>query len=158
MALNNQIQLNIKIPKIVKELDKEFEKAVKKSVIKVHSHLIRKILRGKRSGNRYMVPATDKKSLKGTSPGEGKKPKKPKFYTASAPGEAPAVRLGDLRTSYRYVVKKRGMAAEGYVGTPLKYGYWLEKGTARMAKRPHLQRAFEESRPEWEKLFEGLIK
>lgn len=63
-------------------------------------------------------------------------------YRASAPGEAPASRTGDLRTSYRYRVQ--GNLAQ--VGTPLKYATALEKGTSKMAPRPHLRKAFNVNR------------
>lgn len=79
-----------------------------------------KLLRGNKSGRVYPVPGTQR------------------TYTASAPGEAPATRLGDLRTSYRFLVRDN----EGLVGSPLHYAYKLEKGTRKMAPRPHLKRAF----------------
>ena len=83
-----------------------------------------KILRGNRSGRIYKVPGTEQ------------------TYRASAPGEAPASRLGDLRTSYKFIVKK----SEALIGTPLHYAVDLEHGTRKMAPRPHLQKAYHQNR------------
>lgn len=83
-----------------------------------------KILRGSRSGRVYRVPGTQR------------------TYTASRPGEAPASRLGDLRTSYKFIVKK----SEALIGTPLHYAVDLEHGTRKMAPRPHLQKAYHQNR------------
>lgn len=83
-----------------------------------------KELRGSRSGRVYKVPGTQRE------------------YTASAPGESPASRLGDLRTSYKFIVKK----SEALIGTPLHYAVDLEHGTRKMAPRPHLQKAFNKNR------------
>lgn len=69
-------------------------------------------------------------------------------YTASAPGEAPASRLGQLRQSYRFRVTGPNYMEVGEVGSPLERALWLEKGTERIAARPHLQAAFEERRRE----------
>lgn len=113
-----------------------------------------KLLRGTGGGRMYYVPGTG---------GVRKQPitvktKHPRYkvssytrnglkrygrqYQASAPGQPPATRLGDLRTSYRFQVKKN--YAE--VGSPLKYALALEKGTSRMAPRPHLKPALMQNR------------
>lgn len=83
-----------------------------------------KTLRGKRSGKVYRVPATNR------------------TYRASAPGQAPASRTGDLRTSYRFIVKR----SEALIGSPLHYAPKLEKGTRKMAPRPHLRVAYQNNR------------
>ena len=88
-----------------------------------------------RTGNRYKVPGTNV------------------TYTASAPGEYPAVATGRLRGSIR--VKKSGDDVK--IGTDVKYGVYLEKGgergrdvlgkfTAGM-KRPWLKRSLDEAKP-----------
>lgn len=79
-----------------------------------------KILRGSRSGRIYRVPGTQR------------------MYQASAPGEAPASRLGDLRTSYKFIIHR----SEALIGSPLHYARSLEFGTRKMAKRPHLKKAY----------------
>jgi len=101
------------------------------------------ILRGKRSGRRYKVPGTYARQK---DPADGKK-KNGRYYTASAPGEPPAVRTGTFRNSWqpsslvengRYISR-----IESDVTTDNgKYnlGEILEDGTSRMAPRPHHDR------------------
>lgn len=57
----------------------------------------------------------------------------------SAPGEPPRLRLGTLRASVTHESRENGMVQR--VGTPLKYGYWLEWGTVKMKARPWLRPA-----------------
>ena len=156
MAKRSGTGYKIHIKEITAEIEHNFEEAMKKAVYRVHREMTQ-ILSGSRSGRQYPKPGTRPGELEGTSRGEGRKPQKTSYYTASAPGEAPAVRLGDLRTSYRPIVERKGFRAVGKVGTPLKYGPMLEHGTSRMAPRPHLKPAFERSKTEWEKYFEDLI-
>ena len=73
-------------------------------------------LSGARSGRSYLVPGTNT------------------YYTASAPGEAPASRTGQLRGSIEYQITK----SSSYIGTPLEYGLELEKGV-KAAPRPWLE-------------------
>lgn len=114
-----------------------------------HAGVLRE-LRGNRSGKTYFVPGTGGVSKQPVTVNVTSPRYKISSYTrmqnkrngvkykASAPGEAPASRTGDLRTSYIYRV--RNNYAE--VGTPLKYAIALEKGTRKMAPRPHLGRAY----------------
>jgi hypothetical protein len=59
-------------------------------------------------------------------------------HQASAPGEPPAARTGDLRrrTAYKSGVDHKEFFVK--VGNPLPYGPMLEFGTRKMAKRPWL--------------------
>lgn len=108
---------------VIRALDEESNKRIKAATIEWHGAVV-KTLRGSRSGKTYLVPGTERE------------------YTASAPGEAPAVRTGDLRTSYRFVVKK----GVGLVGSPLHYALDLEKGTYKVKPRPHLLASFIKNR------------
>lgn len=85
-------------------------------------------LSGQRSGRRYRVPGT------GT------------IYQASAPGESPAVRTGDLRQriSYKIDVSNREIVVK--VGSPHNYAVHLEYGTRKMLSRPFLKPTYEENR------------
>jgi hypothetical protein len=86
------------------------------------------VLRGKRSGRVYRVPGTGK------------------TYTASAPGEPPAVRTGAFRLSWGTHVRverygKRFIAVSA-IESGLRaggnlLGDMLEGGTSRMAPRPY---------------------
>jgi hypothetical protein len=126
------------LPKLTKQLEQQIEQRMRKAVYRVHRQLTG-ILSGSRSGKVYRVPGTRR------------------TYTASAPGQAPAVRLGDLRTSYRPVVEGKGWNSVGKVGTPMDYGAFLEHGTSRMSKRPHLRPAFDQTEAEWQGYFKDLI-
>jgi len=98
------------------------------------------VLSGNRGGRTYRVPGTRR------------------TYTASAPGEAPASRLGDLRRSIRVQPRIEPGRIQARVGSPLEYAAHLEYGTRRMAPRPHLRTAYERARPRIEEIFrEGLI-
>lgn len=93
------------------------------------------VLRGQRHGRIYTVPGTKKK------------------YTASAPGEPPAVRTGIFRASWqpsssvegdKYVSKiESDYSANGYL-----LGEILENGTSKMAPRPHHDRIREMAEPD----------
>lgn len=56
----------------------------------------------------------------------------------SSPGDPPHIDTGKLRQS---IFRKMISSTEVIVGTPLRYGYWLELGTAKMAARPFLRPA-----------------
>lgn len=59
-------------------------------------------------------------------------------HQASAPGEAPANRTGKLYSSGNYGVRNWQQA---YIGEDAEYAVFLELGTRKMVKRPHLIRA-----------------
>ena len=98
-----------------------------------------RVLRGQRSGAQY------KKSFKSTR------------YTASAPGEPPAVRTGKLRNSFR------GIAASGStfdilsvtvgIETDANYARYLDEGTRKMAARPYVEKIKKEALPGIEKIY-----
>jgi len=95
---------------------------------------------GERHGKRYKVPTTGKRKGSGRSKaGTGK------WYTASKPGEAPAVRLGGLKSSIKYKIQNIGRKLTGDVGTKLPYGRALEYGYPpnNLKARPWLRRSFE---------------
>jgi len=108
------------------------------------------VLRGQRSGRRYKVPGTYKRQR---DPHDGKM-KNGRFYTASAPGEPPAVRTGNFRRSWQssahvvfgsYIsrIESDVMTDNG------KYnlGELLENGTSRMAPRPYQDAIMERAKP-----------
>ncbi len=94
---------------------------------------IKEKLSGDRSGRAYYVSGTRK------------------LYTASAPGEPPAVRLGDLRNAISHKTNKKKL--EGFVGPKLlgespdkQYPLWLEFGTKKMSPRPFMAPTFNEQK------------
>ena len=95
-------------------------------------------LTGPRSGRSYTVPGTKR------------------TYTASAPGEPPAQRLGELRQSITAVVEGEGKEVVGMVGTDKDYGPSLEFGTLKMAARPWLRKTFEKTEDKVKEIFTRL--
>ncbi len=93
-------------------------------------------LTGIRHGRIYTIPGTHK------------------TYTASAPGESPAQRLGELRQSVSQLVKGSGANLMGQVGTDKAYGPMLEYGTIKMAPRPWLRPSFEKAEGAIRAIFE----
>ena len=107
---------------------------------------------GQRHGKVYKLPTTRKSRFGGAlksgfvlSGGTQQKRGTGKRYTASAPGEAPAVRLGGLKSSIKYKIQNIGRKLTGDVGTKLPYGRALEYGYPpnNLKARPWLRRSFE---------------
>ncbi len=99
-----------------------------------------KVLKGQRSGKRYR-----------------KYPYKSR-YTASAPGEAPARRTGNLRLHWNGQVKtesaaKNGVSVIAELESQEDYAPFLENGTSKMAPRPFVDRIKEEAEPEIRKIY-----
>ena len=123
------------------------------------------VLRGQRSGKRYIVPGTG--SVK-----YYKKSKKAKvtykYYTASAPGEPPAVRTGAYRmswqpnsyvqgngTSYQFEVHAQAYSTQKTDNGKYLLGEILEKGTkdGRIAPRPHQEQIIDKALPKIKKIY-----
>ena len=104
------------------------------------------VLRGGRSGRRYRVPGTRR------------------YYTASAPGEPPAVRTGTFRRSW---MRKVEILAEGdkyasvkmEIKSPIRcpnghlLGDYLENGNSKMAPRPHHEKIQQKAKPKVVQIF-----
>lgn len=106
----------------------------------VRTKLLMEVLVGERNGRWYRVPKTKRR------------------YRASAPGEAPASRTGDLRRSYRVGQVQSLPGVPGAivkVGSPLAYAAHLESGTQNMASRQHLGPAVELAKPDMEAILRG---
>ena len=107
------------------------------------------VLRGQRSGKRYIVPGTgrvkyNKKNHTGTI--------SYKRYTASAPGEPPAVRTGTLRRNWRAI--QHGTNHQNpAIETNVPYAGYLEQGTSKMAPRPFEQKIIEKAKPKVEAIY-----
>lgn len=98
------------------------------------------VLKGQRSGRRY------------------RKPHSKATYAASAPGEAPARRTGNLRLHWNGQVKtepgtKGGIQVIAELESRESYAIILEKGTKRMAPRPFMDRIKEKAAPEIERIY-----
>jgi len=99
------------------------------------------VLKGQRSGRIYRKPHTQKAT-----------------YTASAPGEPPARRTGNLRLHWNGQVKcekasNGGTAVIAELESQEPYAGILEHGSRRMAPRPFVERIREKAVPEIEKIY-----
>ena len=97
------------------------------------------VLRGKRSGRVYRKPHTKS------------------HYTASAPGEPPARRTGNLRLNWNGTVESSstgsGLRVAAVLESQERYSTYLENGTRRMAPRPFKQPISEKAMPEIERIY-----
>lgn len=114
------------------------------------------VLRGQRSGQRYKVPGTYRRQRDKT---DGKM-KNGRYYTASAPGEPPAVRTGTFRNSWQTDTKADGDLYISRIESDLKtdgggyiLGEVLEEGTSRMAPRPYVDRTLAKAEPKIHQIF-----
>lgn len=108
------------------------------------------VLRGQRHGRRYKVPGTHRRQRDKT---DGKM-KNGRYYTASAPGEPPAVRTGAFRMSWRptahvvfgsYISRiESDQRTENGQHT---LGEILEDGTSKMAPRPYKDAILQKAEP-----------
>ena len=97
------------------------------------------VLSGKRSGRVYRKPHTKS------------------HYTASAPGEPPARRTGNLRLNWNGTVESSstgsGLRVTAVLESQERYSTYLENGTRRMAPRPFKQPISEKAMPEIERIY-----
>lgn len=127
MANRTTFKFDSNVDNVIKELGKETEDRVRKATHHLRNE-VNETLSGERSGKTYKVPGTENT-----------------YYTASAPGEPPASRLGHLRSSIGWkIMEKRGLfkrlAIVGRVGTPLEYGAKLETGEYPAGPNPTVAR------------------
>ena len=115
-----------------------------------------KVLRGQRTGRRYKVPGTYKRQKDKVTG----KMRNGRYYTASAPGEPPAVRTGVFRMSWqptaRVVYGSYISRIESDVRTDNgqhNLGQILEEGTRRMAPRPYKDRILDMAEPQIFKIY-----
>ncbi len=113
----------------------------------------KRVLQGQRSGRKYRKPYTG-----GKSKAERKKSGyRPPMYTASAPGEPPARRSGNLRLHWYGDVQpratSRGTEVLAVLESGERYASALENGTSKMAPRPFVERIKAEAAPEIKKIY-----
>ena len=108
--------------------------AIKKASNKVLSNS------GGRTGRVYRKPAT-----------------KAATYTASAPGEPPALRTGNLRRSWRPLPYAEMVATDKVftpgIRTDVTYAPMLQDGTKKMAARPFEDKIKQEAWPEVQQIY-----
>lgn len=117
-----------------------------------------------RAGNILRKCALEVLSSKGGSRSgiRCKKPNSKARYTASAPGEPPARRTGNLRNSWKIknipftVSAGNGFDTAAAIETNVEYDTYLEHGTSKMASRPHHAKIEEMAVPQIEQIFSDL--
>lgn len=153
-----------KVESVVREVNEKITSGMKSRATRAANELrnaSQEVLRGQRSGRRYIVPGTGsvkyykrKKIAKITY----------KTYTASAPGEPPAVRTGNFRLKWQSKTESTGSGDNLSVKAEIenavrtdngKYvlGSILEDGTSKMAPRPYKERIQEKALPKVKKIY-----
>ena len=157
-------ELYSKVESVVKEANEKITHGMKSRAYRAANELrnaSQEVLRGQRSGRRYIVHGTGsmkynkrKKTAKITY----------KTYTASAPGEPPAVRTGAFRASWQAKTESTGSGDNLSVKAKIEsaartdngrylLGAILEDGTSRMAPRPYKERIQEKALPKVKKIY-----
>jgi len=132
-----EIVFENKIREVMKKTTDKADERMLEAVQSVRNTTL-ETLSGSRTGRIYKVPGTQRE------------------YTASAPGEPPAVQFGDLRKSVKGGIEKEGKNVVGFVGSELPKGPMLEFGTRNMAPRPWLRPSFEKSADKIKEIFTRL--
>ena len=131
-------RLKIAVDDTVKKVNREAASRGMRAVNAIRNAEL-EVLRGKRSGRVY------------------RKPHPKSHYTASAPGEPPARRTGNLRLNWNGTVESSstgsGLRVTAVLESQERYSTYLENGTRRMAPRPFKQPISEKAMPEIERIY-----
>lgn len=131
-------RLKIAVDDTVKKVNREAASRGMRAVNAIRNAEL-EVLRGKRSGRVYRKPHTKS------------------HYTASAPGEPPARRTGNLRLNWNGTVESSstgsGLRVTAVLESQERYSTYLENGTRRMAPRPFKQPISEKAMPGIERIY-----
>lgn len=120
------------------------------------------VLKGQRSGRVYKKPGTyGRRPSKATKELMGDyehKLRGGQLYRASAPGEPPARRTGNLRLHWNgKVIKERtsggGLNITAELESQESYAGFLDKGTSGMAARPFVERIKQKAMPKIKRIY-----
>lgn len=135
------VRLDDTVEQIVENIKQEMERRSYLAANELRNSAL-EVLRGQRSGRRYRAPSTKK------------------HYTASAPGEPPAVRTGVFRLSWQPTASKVFGSYISRIESDARtdngrhnLGEILENGTSRMAPRPYEDRILEKAEPNIVKIY-----
>ncbi len=131
-------QFNQKMDQRIRNVEKEVEKRMVRSVELVRGHAVRNIARGSKSGTTRQLY----------------NPRR--THTSSAPGEFPASDTGFLVSSIVLDIDTNGLGAN--VESRADYSQALEFGTSKMAARPFMQPALAENKPKIRRLAKKMTK
>ena len=155
MSSNAAVQLQVAVNETISQIKRQMEYRAYEGANELKKASVL-VLRGQRGGRRYKVPGTYRLQ---TDKATGKK-RHGRYYTASAPGEPPAVRTGAFRQSWQptsralygsYISRIESDARTDNGKYVL--GELLEEGTSKMAPRPHHKRIQEKALPNIKKIY-----
>lgn len=140
MANNGSFEFKFvnRFPLVRGQIQREMENRVRTATLHLNRKIKMKLASGNRTGHVYKVPGTMHKR-----------------YTASAPGEPPAVMTGNLMNHIDWLVSVKTNLISGVVGTNVEYAKRLEFGFVdtdskgrryNQAPRPFFRSTFEEER------------
>jgi len=133
-------EFKIAVEDMVRESDSKAQRCAVRAANAMRNAALN-VLRGQRSGKVY------------------KKPYSQATYTASAPGEPPAVRTGTLRISWGIKAEHKGQGKITVgIYTRVPYAELLEKGTSRVSARPYKDAIIEKAKPQIKRIFSELAK
>lgn len=149
-------EINVIVNKTVEEIQQKAKQRGYQAA-NVLTNEVKKVLSGQRSGRVYKVNKT------GGKPKKRKSQKGSVTYTASAPGEAPALRFGTLQKSFKrrtygdkigsnfviHAITESDLQVNGYL-----LGDLLENGTKRIAPRPFKQKTIDAALPKIIQIFQ----
>ena len=130
-----KIDLGKAVDEAVKDITHQVKARAYRAANELRSSALH-VLKGERSGKEYRTPFTKKAT-----------------YTASAPGEPPALRSGNLRMSWRPQTGSentgKGLTVKPAITTDVKYAPILQEGTkdGRIAPRPFEEPIIEHAMP-----------
>ena len=133
--------LRVEVDETVKQLNQEARSQARRAVNVLRNSAMR-VLAGKRHGKIGRVPNTKTR------------------YIMSAPGEAPAVRTGNLRRNWRqYVLAEEhtgGTRITARIKSDMPYSDYLDEGTSKMAARPYKEKTKNMAMPEINEIYSNL--
>ena len=130
-----RVKISVELTDTVEEIRKSIKHQMESRAYRVANEIRNStldVLRGQRSGRRYRVPGTKA------------------YYTASAPGEPPAVRTGAFRLSWQpEALIEDGKYTSSVKTNQKRLADWLENGTpgGKMAPRPYHDRILADVEP-----------
>lgn len=131
---NDSSKIDIIVDKYVRHIKQEMKSRSYRVANELRNNA-QLVLRGARHGRRY------------------KKPNTKAYYTASAPGEPPAIRTGTFRRSWQATSYAEGDSVHSEIHSNVstengKYllGEILEEGTGKMAPRPYKEKIEKKTR------------
>ena len=147
-------EIDVIVNKTVEEIEQKAKQRGYEAA-NVLTNEVKKVLSGQRSGRVYKVNKTGEKP-QNSKKGRRKSKKGGVVYTASAPGEPPALRFGTLQKSFKrrtygdkignnlliHVITESDLQVNGYL-----LGDLLENGTERISPRPFKQKTIEVALP-----------